>query len=204
MNNKLIVSDKIVELYTDLDFCAMEIVYGEELFINNLLNRQSNIVMKNNKKIIIVSLEKNKIYPLELFSYNGSCDIKRAYLVGFNHERRDLRIVFTGSQEWHKLGKYDPADPDSDKKTWEYLNEDYEKMLHNGRNDNSLVTRKASVFDSTLNRMVKVNKRMFTESTNAYKRDSNLTKLSDFEESDLIDGKSYRNKQKKKKSRSKY
>ena len=137
-----------VEIQTDIDFCAIEINYEDKMFINNLLNRQSNIVMKKNNKIIIISFEKNKSLPVELFTYSGACNIVSAYMVDYNTNKIDLKIVFTGRQEWERLGRYNSLDMSSDKKTWESLNEEYDEMLHNGRNDNSIITRNKVVPNS--------------------------------------------------------
>tara|TARA_R100000808_G_C2145607_1_gene153456 strand:+ start:919 stop:1527 length:609 start_codon:yes stop_codon:yes gene_type:complete len=197
MKHKLIISNKSVEIQTDIDFCAIEINYEDKMFINNLLNRQSNIVMKKNNKIIIISFEKNKSLPVELFTYSGACNIVSAYMVDYNKNKIDLKIVFTGRQEWERLGRYNSLDMSSDKKTWESLNEEYDEMLHNGRNDNSIITRNKVVPNSEGKKTI-VRKRMFRGSNDSLKKDSNLTKASDFEGTDLMKGKKIFKKQKRK------
>ena len=183
MNNKLIIAQRIVELHSSVAFSALQIECGKEVYIDNLLQQQDYIVMKNSKKIIIINLKGDPIDKLELFSYDGYCEVKKAFIIDKNYKRYDLYLHFTGNQSWDNLGKWDELDANSNKYLWESLTSDYRFMLHNGRNDNVPVKTSINIYNPDTKKYTTEDSYIVKPGSMKYKRDKNLTTKNTFDDS---------------------
>ena len=134
MINKLIIGTKKVELETEIVYQAIELKYNGDLYINNLLP-DDYIVMKGNKKIIIVRFNRSEDILKELFEYDGYCNIYYGYLVDKEKNKHKLIISKPNIVTWNTMNKKNFVDGTSKTTLWESLTTDYELMDHVGRND---------------------------------------------------------------------
>tara|TARA_R100001530_G_scaffold44863_3_gene33953 strand:+ start:4139 stop:4708 length:570 start_codon:yes stop_codon:yes gene_type:complete len=162
MINKLLIGEKLVEIETDIVYKGIELKYNGELYIENLLP-DDYIVSKKNGIILIIRFNLNQNIPLELFNYDGYCNIVYARIIDSDLKSHDLIISKPSITTWGAIGS-----------SWDVSKSKYEDLKNIGRNDmvNTFIT-KDFVDPDTKARTT--TRESGTKPSNRAKKDINLT-----------------------------
>ena len=163
MMNRIIISDRIVELQTSSEFVACEIRYRGILNIRGLLDESIFYVHQGKNTIMILNFSRTIMNKLELFSYVGKCDISGCILVDKDYNKYVVDVLDYGNQSWNKLNEREDEGSESKKITWDYLTIKYIDMKHNGRNDNTFYYKKVKDYNAVERKYERNEKEFFSK-----------------------------------------
>lgn len=175
--NRIVISDRIVELQHSNEFRVCKIGYKGELHITSLLNENVFFMQQGKQSITIINFSSGVSSNLELFSYMGECTITELVLIDKNYNRYKGTIANNAIQSWSKLGFRQDEGYDSTKITWQSLISKYTDMKHNGRNDNIFIKQKITTYNS--------NTRKYETSVESIFQKANLTRRRTYYRSDI-------------------
>ena len=154
-NNLLIIKEDSVSIKTNVNYKAIMLYIRDGFSINSLLPN-NYLISKNNKKIMIIPFTNEPELDVDLFNYNGVCNIYKANLYDSNKKAIELHINKDVIVTWDNLKSSVDTNNTITEQVWENLSTWYEKMSFDGRNNYSESLKETISIDASGSSVVKL------------------------------------------------